>query len=50
MLEHAYNNITYQSVGSQRHFREVFDGLSYTDKRFLSMFSTTVQMPGAESY
>ena len=50
MLEHAYNIIIGRGVGAPGHGREFVDGLNSTDKRFISMLMTTVQLPGASAY
>ena len=50
MLEHAYNIIIDCVVVAPGHVREIVDGLNATDKRFLSMLMTNVQLPGASAY
>ena len=50
MLEHAYNIIIDHGVGAPEHVREVFDGLNATEKGFLSMLITTVQLTGVADY
>ena len=50
MLTRAYDIIFDCSVGAPGHVIEAVDGLKYTDKLFLSMFTTTVQLPVAAAY
>ena len=50
MLAHAYNIIIDRGFGAPRHGRKIVDGLNDTEKRFLSMITTSVQLPGAEAY
>ena len=50
MLAHAYNIIIDSGVGAPGNFREVVDGLNDTEKRFLSMLMTTLQLHGAAVY
>ena len=50
MLEHSYNIIIDCGVGYPGHIREVVDFLNDTDKRLISTFITTVQMPDAADY
>ena len=50
MFAQAYNIIIDQGVGAPVYDREVDDVLNATDKRFLYMQSTTVQMTGVEVY
>ena len=50
MLVHAYNIIIDIGVGAPGHDREVVSGFNANDKMFISMLTTTVQLPGAASY
>ena len=50
MLAHAYNIITDHGVGVPGHEIEVVDDLNATEKSFLSVFMTTVQLTGAVYY
>ena len=49
MLSHSYNIVIYRGVGSPVNGKDVVDGLNVTDKRFLSMLTTTVQLPGVST-
>ena len=46
IFTHSYNIIMDCGVGSLVHVREVGGGLNATDKRFLLVLITTVQLPG----
>ena len=46
MFYHAYNIEIVCGVGAPGHGKDVVDGLNATDKRFLTMFITTVQLSG----
>ena len=50
MLAHDYNIIIDRDGGVPLHGIEVVDGFNSTDKSFLSMLITTVQLSGAEAY
>ena len=50
MLAHAYNIIIDPRVIAPVNGREVVDGFIATEKRFLSMLITTVQLTGASTY
>ena len=50
MLAHACNIIIDRGVGAPGHGREVVDVLNATDKKYISMLMTTVQLPGASAY
>ena len=50
MLAHAYNIIIDHAVGELGHDRVVVDVLNYNYKLLLSMFITTLQLPGASYY
>ena len=50
MLAHAYNIIIYDGVGASGYCIDVVDSLNATEKGLLSMFMTTVQLPGVEAY
>ena len=47
MLSHAYNILIDRGVEASGHGNYVVDGLKATERRFLSMLMTTVQLPGA---
>ena len=49
-LAHTYNIIIESGVGAPVHGREAVNCLNGTGKRFLSMLTTTVQLPGAAAY
>ena len=49
MLSHPYNSAIDRGVGAPGHSKYVVDGLNVTDKRFLSMLTTTVQLPGVST-
>ena len=46
-VSHAYIIVIECGVGAPVHEKDVVYGLNSTGKRFLSMFMTTVQLPGA---
>ena len=46
MLSHSYNTVIYRGVGSPGNGKDVVDGLNATNKRFLSMFVSTMQLLG----
>ena len=50
MLTHAYNIVIDRIFGAPVHDREVVGGLNATDKRFFSVFITTVQLSSESSY
>ena len=50
MLAHVYNVTIGRSVGAPGHRREVIDGLNATEKSFLFMLMTTVQLPCVSGY
>ena len=50
MLAHAYNIIIDSGVGEPGHGRYFVDGLNDTNKKFLSMLTTNVKLPGAAAY
>ena len=45
-----YKVLIDRGVGAPVYGREVVDGLNATDKSFLSMIMTTVQLPGSADY
>ena len=47
MLSHSYNIVIDGDFGSPGHGKYVVDGLNATYNFFLSVFMTTVQLPGA---
>ena len=49
MLEHAYNTIIDSGVEATGHGIDVTYGSNATDKWFISMLTTKVQLPGAEA-
>ena len=49
MLSHSYNIVMNRDVGSTEHGNYVVDGLNATEKMFLSMFMTNVQLTGADT-
>ena len=50
VLAHEYNIITDSCVVSPGHGREVVGGLNDTDKRLISILTTTAELPGVASY
>ena len=50
MLAYAYNIMIYRGVGAPGHGREVVNALNDTYKRFISMVTETVQLPGASAH
>ena len=50
ILAHAYNIIINRGVGAPVYGRDVVDDLNDTDKRFISMLMTTVQLSCAAAY
>ena len=44
MLSHAYNIVINYGVGASGHGKYVVDGLNATEKKFLTMMMTTVQL------
>ena len=46
MFANTYNIIIYRGIGSLGHGREFVDGLNDTNKRFISMLTTTVRLNG----
>ena len=47
MLYHAHYIIIYCGVEAPGHVKDVVDGINATDKIYLSMLMTTVQLPNA---
>ena len=46
ILSHAYTIVIYCGVVSPGHIKDVVDGLNTTEKRFLTILMTTVQLDG----
>ena len=49
-MSHVYNIIIDRDVGEPGNGRGIYDGLNATDKRFLLMLTTNVQLTGAADY
>ena len=50
IFAHTYNIIIDRGVGSLGHVRDFFDGLNATNKMYISILITTVQLPGTSAY